>query len=44
MAIKDGRQHKRLVEKSVDALLVSLDTDNTVLCERARGYNDVRLG
>ena len=36
MAVENGRQHERLVEKGVDALLVSLDTNYAVLRERAR--------
>ena len=33
MAVENGRQHERLVEKGVDALLVSLDANNAVLGE-----------
>ena len=35
MAVQDSRQHERLVEERVDALLIRLDTNNAVLRERA---------
>ena len=35
MAVQDSRQHERLVQQGVDALLVRLDTNNAVLRERA---------
>lgn len=34
VAVQDGRKHERLMEQSVDSLLVRLDANDAVLCER----------
>lgn len=40
VAVEDSGEHQRLVEDGVDALLVGLNTDDTVLRERPRAVSE----